>query len=129
MFFSENGVFRYTLPNTDENEQSEKSYDITFHALPRFFHTQFDSGVKNIQLVIDKTTDLQPNNGRHVIETSKASMVYWFEGGSHVSVYINRCSIDIRLLIISADCSYGHTTCGFRPAAEDGPARVRNVKS
>jgi hypothetical protein len=88
MFFSENGVFRYTLPNTDENEQSEKSYDITFHALPRFFHTQFDSGVKNIQLIMDKTTELQPNNGRHVIETSRASMVYWFEGGSHVSVYV-----------------------------------------
>lgn len=84
MFFAENGVFRYTLPNTDENEQSEKSYDITFHALPRFFHTQFDSGVKNIQLVMDKTTELQPNNGRHVIENSKASMVYWFEGGSHI---------------------------------------------
>lgn len=88
MFFAENGVFRYTLPNTDENEQSEKSYDITFHALPRFFHTQFDSGVKNIQLVMDKTTELQPNNGRHVIENSKASMVYWFEGGSHVSVHL-----------------------------------------
>lgn len=86
MFFAENGVFRYTIPNTDENEQPEKSYDITFHALPRYFHTQFDSGVRNIQLVMDKITEFPPsNNGRHVIETTKANMVTWFEGGSHVS--------------------------------------------
>lgn len=123
MFFAENGVFRYTLPNTDENEQSEKSYDITFHALPRFFHTQFDSGVKNMQLIMDKTTELQPSNGRHVIETSKASMVYWFEGGSHVSVSrMSGVLSGMALLIISADCRDRHPTCHFRPAAEDGPA-------
>ena len=87
MFFAETGIFRYTIPNTDENEQPEKSYDITFHTLARYFHTQFNSGVKNIQLVMDKTTEFPPsNNGRHVLETHKANMVTWFEGGSHVSI-------------------------------------------
>ncbi|KAB5528131.1 LIM-domain binding protein-domain-containing protein [Coniochaeta sp. 2T2.1] len=85
MFFAENGVFRYTVPNPDETEQSEKSYDITFPALSRYFHTQFDSGVKSIQLLLEKTTDQPvPNTGRHIIETGKANMIYWFEGGSHL---------------------------------------------
>jgi hypothetical protein len=33
------------------------------------------------------TTDRPAESGRHLIENTKTSMVYWFEDGSHVSEF------------------------------------------
>ncbi len=85
-FFSPRGVFRHSIHVIDGENSSDKQYEIPFAALARYFHTFFDSGVKNMQLVMDKgTTDRPLPSDYHFIENTKASLVYWFEGGSHVS--------------------------------------------
>lgn len=84
-FFSPNGVFRHSLHITDVDDTTDKQYEIPYPAIARYFHTHFGGGVKNIQLIMDKGTTDRPLPGDcHCIENSKASLVYWFETGSHV---------------------------------------------
>ncbi|EOO00437.1 putative topoisomerase ii-associated protein pat1 protein [Phaeoacremonium minimum UCRPA7] len=84
-FFSPRGMFRYSIHVVDGEEQNDKQYEITFPALARYFHTHFDSGVKYMQLILDKGTTDRPLPGDcHFIENTKSSLVYWFEGGSHL---------------------------------------------
>lgn len=86
-FFSSRGIFRHAIHVIDGEEGSDKQYEIPFPALARYFHTYFDSGVKNMQLIMDRGTTDKPLPGDcYFIENTKASMVYWFEGGSHVSL-------------------------------------------
>ena len=86
-FFSPRGVFRHAIHEEKGEESSDKQYDIPFPALPRYFHAYFDSGVKNMQLIMDKGIMDRPLTGDgHLIENTKASMVYWFETGSHVRI-------------------------------------------
>ena len=87
-FFSSDGVLRHTLFDMhDMHEGTTKQYEITFPALPRYFHTHFESGIKNMQMTMEKGSERElPNNG-HYIESSKSSFVYWFDNGSQVSRY------------------------------------------
>jgi hypothetical protein len=82
-FFSPRGVLRHSVWIVDET--SNKQYEITFPALARYFQTHFESGIKNIQMIMEKGSEKElPNNG-HYIESQKSSFVYWFDNGSHVS--------------------------------------------
>ncbi|KAG5916844.1 hypothetical protein E4U42_007475 [Claviceps africana] len=84
-FFSVNGVFRYSLHITDDDESMDKLYEIAYAAIPRYFHTHFGSGVRNMQLIMDKGLTDRPLPGDfHCIENQRASLVYWFESGSHL---------------------------------------------
>ena len=85
-FFSSKGVLRHSVWFVNENEA--KQFEITFPALPRYFHTHFESGIKNMQMIMEKGFEKElPNNG-HYIESQKSSFVYWFDNGSQVSVKI-----------------------------------------
>jgi flagellar biosynthesis GTPase FlhF len=82
-FFSPKGVLRHSVWIVEEN--SNKQYEITFPALARYFHTHFESGIKNMQMIMEKGSEKElPNNG-HYIESQKSSFVYWFDNGSQVS--------------------------------------------
>uniref|UniRef100_A0A8H7N1Q0 Uncharacterized protein n=1 Tax=Bionectria ochroleuca TaxID=29856 RepID=A0A8H7N1Q0_BIOOC len=84
-FFSQNGVFRHSLHITDSDETTDKQYEIAFPAIARYFHTNFNSGVKNMQLIMDKGTQDRALPGDcYCIENPRASLVYWFETGSHL---------------------------------------------
>jgi DNA mismatch repair ATPase MutL len=82
-FFSPKGVLRHSVWLAEEN--TGKQYEITFPALARYFHTHFESGIKNMQMIMEKGSEKElPNNG-HYIESQKSSFVYWFDNGSQVS--------------------------------------------
>jgi hypothetical protein len=81
-FFSPRGVLRHSLWMTDES--SNKQYEIPFSALPRYFHTHFESGVKTMQLVTENGTEKALPNSGHYIESQKSTLVYWFDNGSQV---------------------------------------------
>lgn len=81
-FFSPKGVLRHSVWLLDEN--TNKQYEITFPALARYFHTHFESGIKNMQMIMEKGTEKElPNNG-HYIESQKSSFVYWFDNGAQL---------------------------------------------
>jgi hypothetical protein len=82
-FFSPKGVLRHSVFTTDDN--SNKQYEITFPALARYFHTHFESGVNNMQMIMEKGSEKELPNSGHYIESQKSSFVYWFDNGTHVS--------------------------------------------
>lgn len=87
LFFSQKGVFKHAILIKDNEDQAQqKHYEIAYPAIARYFHTHFDSGVKTMQFIMDKgTTDRTMPNDCHMVWNDKASLVYWFEDGSHVS--------------------------------------------
>lgn len=82
-FFSPNGTLRYHAMDAKDN--STKAYEIPYLALARYFNTHFEGGIKNMQLLVESPKETALNNGRHYVESQKASFVYWFENGTHVS--------------------------------------------
>ncbi|KAH8811560.1 LIM-domain binding protein-domain-containing protein [Xylogone sp. PMI_703] len=80
-FFSTRGVLRHSVWIVDEN--SNKQYEITFPALARYFYTHFESGVINMQMLMEKGSEKELPNG-HFIESQKSSFVYWFDNGSQL---------------------------------------------
>lgn len=84
-YFSPRAVFRFTFATVEDGEPLEKHYEIGFSALPRYFHTHFDSGgVKSMRLVLGKSiADRAMPGDCHYIECAAANMMYWYEN-SHV---------------------------------------------
>jgi hypothetical protein len=82
-FFSPRGVLRHSVLIVDEH--SNKQYEITFPALARYFYTHFESGIKNMQMIMEKGFEKELPNNCHHIESQKSSFVYWFDNGSQVS--------------------------------------------
>jgi hypothetical protein len=101
-FFSPRGVLRHSVWDIDEN--SSKQYEVTFPALARYFFTHFESGIINIQMIVEKAKEKELPNNCHYIESQKSSFIYWFDHGSQVCCpswhrrkdqlsLIGRCSI------------------------------------
>ncbi|EQK98185.1 Topoisomerase II-associated protein PAT1 [Ophiocordyceps sinensis CO18] len=84
-FFSANGVFRHSLHFGDGEDTTNKQYEIAYPAIARYFHTHYASGVKSMQLILDRgMTDRPLAADSHCMENARASFVYWFETGSHL---------------------------------------------
>jgi hypothetical protein len=84
-FFSPHGVLRHSVWITDEKEN--KQYEITNPALSRYFFTHFESGICNMQLVMDKAQERELPNNCYYLESVKSSFIYWFESGSQVCLH------------------------------------------
>lgn len=84
-FFSPRGVFRHSVLIVESAETSSKQYEITFPALARYFYTHFESGIKNMQMIVERATEKELPNNTHFIESQKSSFIYWFDSGSQVS--------------------------------------------
>ena len=66
-------------------EKTNKQYEIPYPALARYFHTYFESGVKKMQIITDRSFVEKSMNDKFCVENNKASLVQWFEGNAHVS--------------------------------------------
>lgn len=87
-FFSPTGVLRHTVW-VEDDAPSNKQYEITFPALPRYYHTHFESGIRSMQMIMEKAREMEwPNNG-HYVESPKTSFVQWFDTGAQVSISCN----------------------------------------
>lgn len=81
-FFSAKGGLRHSVWVMDE--RSNKQYEITYPALPRYFYTHFESGIKGMQMVFVKGSEKELPNNNYYIESQKSSFVYWFENGAQL---------------------------------------------
>jgi LIM-domain binding protein len=81
-FFSIRGVLRHSVWDIDGN--TTKQYEVTFPALARYFFTHFESGIVNMQMIIEKAKEKELPNNCHYIESQKSSFIYWFDNGSQV---------------------------------------------
>jgi hypothetical protein len=85
-FFSPRGVLRHSVWMSDEG--SGKQYRITYPALARYFYTHFESGISNMQMIVEQPKEKELPYNCHYIESPKSSFIYWFENGSQVCLLV-----------------------------------------
>jgi hypothetical protein len=82
-FYSPTGVMRLGLVHNQKNEM--KQFEITTNLLARYYFTLFESGIRNVQVIVEAPRDKTVNNGTIIIECVKTSFIYWFDNDCHVS--------------------------------------------
>lgn len=82
-FYSPTGVMRQGLVHSQKNET--KQFEITTHLLARYYHTLFQSGIKNVQMFVEQPREKQMGQGT-IVDCGKTSFIYWFENECHVSL-------------------------------------------
>lgn len=83
-FFSPSGIFRPVLWMAEEAKS--KQYEISYPAIARYFNTHFDSGVTNMQLIVQAAVERPLGDGATHISSEKSSFIYWFENKSQVCI-------------------------------------------
>ncbi|KAL8882900.1 MAG: hypothetical protein Q9198_000173 [Flavoplaca austrocitrina] len=79
-FFSHTGVIRQQLYHPAD--QSTKKYEISpTPTLARFYWTHFNSGVQNIQMIVERFREVDLPNGGHSVASEKTSFIYWLANG------------------------------------------------
>lgn len=80
IFFSNAGVIRQQLYYS--SDQSTKMYEISpTPTLARYYWTHFNSGVQNIQMIVERFRELDLPNGGHSVNSDKTSFIYWLANG------------------------------------------------
>ncbi|KAK9261782.1 LIM-domain binding protein-domain-containing protein [Lipomyces tetrasporus] len=81
-FYTDLGGLKYTVVNAVD--KVPKHYDVPNAALPRYYNTLFQDGVRRVQIVPENPREIVMGQDMHVIECGRASMIYWFSNGNHV---------------------------------------------
>lgn len=63
-------------------DQSTKQFEISpTPTLARFYWTHFNSGVQNIQMIVERFREVDLPNGGHSVTSEKTSFIYWLANG------------------------------------------------
>ena len=74
-FYTSGGSLRQGVWNP---QVGSKQFEISTPALARYYMTQFTSGIRNIQMVVEAARERESPNGGHIVESHKTSFIYWF---------------------------------------------------
>jgi hypothetical protein len=80
-FYSPGGVLRQGVWNP---QTGSKQFEITTPALARYYLTQFSSGIRQIQMVVEGARERDLPNGGHIVESPRTSFIYWFTNDCQV---------------------------------------------
>lgn len=73
-FYAPGGVLRQGVWNP---QAGSKQFEISTPALARYYLTQYTSGIRQIQMVVEGARERDVPNG-HIVESARASFIYWF---------------------------------------------------
>ncbi|KAF1808887.1 hypothetical protein P152DRAFT_404485 [Eremomyces bilateralis CBS 781.70] len=79
-FFSDEGTLRHIL--SDMSDHHTKQFDIQHSSLPRYFLVQYDSGIDQIQIILEGTSTRDLGGGLSSVESSRAKFLYTFRNGT-----------------------------------------------
>lgn len=80
-FYSPGGVLRQGVFNP---QAGSKQFEIATPALARYYLTQFTSGIRHIQMVVEAPRERDSPNGGHIVESPRTSFIYWFTNDCQV---------------------------------------------
>ncbi|KAK5807751.1 LIM-domain binding protein-domain-containing protein [Linnemannia elongata] len=80
-FYSNEGRQKYTLVNPMNNDS--RTFEIPVTSLPKLYHTNYQSGVKEMKLTLDGTIE-QPSKAPLIVECDKVSLLSDYTSGSKV---------------------------------------------
>ncbi|KAK9490369.1 LIM-domain binding protein-domain-containing protein [Lipomyces doorenjongii] len=81
-FYADLGILKYTVVNAVD--KVPKHYDVPNAALPRYYYTLFQDGVRRVQILPENPREIQINQEMCAIECGRATIIYWFSNGNHV---------------------------------------------
>ncbi|KAK9473444.1 LIM-domain binding protein, partial [Dipodascopsis tothii] len=81
-YFTEMGVLKHSV--TDPVTKEQAVYEVPNAALPRYYRTLFQEGIKRVQLIPENPREVVVNPNVHVIDCTRTTVIYWFQNGSHV---------------------------------------------
>ncbi|WEW57205.1 hypothetical protein PRK78_002667 [Emydomyces testavorans] len=91
-FYSPVGVLRQGVWNA---QRGSKQFEISTPALARYYWTQFNSGIRQIQMIVEAAVDKDLPTGGQVVESPRTFFLYWFDNGCQlvsrgaIKVYFN----------------------------------------
>ncbi len=110
-FFSQSGVLRIQLLRPADQET--KQYEISTPALPRYYHTHFESGVRKIQMSLENAREKEVSPNCHYVESHRASFMHWFNDGSLVGgVCARGCRCTMQVLTSGNVARLGRNSAG-----------------
>lgn len=84
-FYSPGGVLRQGVWNP---QVGSKQFEISTPALARYYLTQFTSGIRQIQMVVDSAREREMPNGGRIVESPRTSFIHWFTNDCQVWLLI-----------------------------------------
>lgn len=90
-FYSPVGVLRQGVYNP---QAGSKQFEISTPALARYYLTQFTSGIRQIQMLVEGARERDSPNGGRIVESRRTSFIYWFTNESQVCLLFVR--LDVR---------------------------------
>ena len=77
--FTEQGALYFTLAYDDKTKQ----YPVFNSLIPRYFTSQFDDNIDQMQLVLEGVMDPtpDPSTGSILVVAERARLIHWFRGG------------------------------------------------
>lgn len=85
-FYAPGGVLRQGVCNPQTG--SSKQFEISTPALARYYLTQFTSGIRQIQMVVEDARERESQPGVYFVESPRTSFIYWFTNDSQVRLPI-----------------------------------------
>jgi len=73
---------RQGLVHNQKNEM--KQFEITTNLLARYYFTLFESGIRNVQMLVEQPREKGIHQGT-LVDCAKTSFIYWFDNDCHVS--------------------------------------------
>lgn len=69
-------------------QRGSKQFEITTAALARYYWTQFNSGIKQIQMIVEAAVEKDLPSGGQVVESQRTFFIYWFDNGCQVGDFL-----------------------------------------
>ena len=83
--FTEDGTLRMILrPMTQGEKAAAKTFEVGAPSLPRYFWTQYDSHVDQIQILLDGVLESHLPDNYHSVRANRSRMIYWFKDGTEL---------------------------------------------
>lgn len=64
-------------------QDGSKQFEIPTSVLPRYYLTQYESGVKHVQMIVEAAEEKDT-----LVESGRTTLVCWFTNGCQVSLII-----------------------------------------
>lgn len=97
-FYAPGGVLRQGVWSP---QVGSKQFEISTPALARYYLTQYTSGIRQIQMVVEGARERDMPNGGHMVESPRTSFIYWFTNDCQVylvlcgrELILHRCGTD-----------------------------------
>lgn len=103
MFFTPEGVLRQQLWNS--RDSGDKRYQLSVAALPRFYWSHFTSGIKHMDIHLERARESDLPSGGHMVE-GRTTVSYVFENDSRLISFGNlKAHLDVHSKIEILDLS------------------------